>query len=298
MRKCSLLVAALAALVMGKAEAGIAPLVDGVNNRFDYNNWEYTVDVNGDGKLSVGDRIHGVFQNQDLGNGPAGEVIKVLIGAGNPSLTGVFEVEVKDIVVTGGFISEVIFGPSSSGWNTALGLPAATMLAAYTDGNQDFNPTLGSDAAVEATIVDGTLIGAFGFEGNTGTYADGFWITSPILTTNIPLLPTGSPQIFYGLHILAGELDSATVNIATQVNPYIGDLFPLQQGVIYQANLPFDFVGRSQLTAITTGHYDTFSQDPALIDIKAVPEPASIAVFAGLFGGLAVVGAARRRRLA
>jgi hypothetical protein len=275
-----------------------SPLVPGVNNRIDYNNWEYVsfnTTVGAPDTVSVGDRYRGVIQAQNIGDGPSGPVIKsVLPGSGNPSLTGVFEIEVKAInVIAPGVISEIYFGPSTSGWNTSFGLPSGTMIAFYSDANYDFNPALGSDAAVETPIVDGSLIGAFGFgvdDGNPATFADGFFITA-LLGDPVAQLPQGSPQFFYGLQLLGGAIDPAEV--IGQTNPYIQG-GPGTQSVVQ--NLTYSLVGRGQNSTLTTGHYTIFSQDPALIHILGIPEPMT-ATLGGLSLGALGLAALRRRRV-
>lgn len=299
-RYISLVLVCLLVLTVGAAQAAITPLIPNKNNRIDFDNWEYVkldvADGSGNlGTISVGDIYHGVLQAKDIGNGPFGAVIKNLLPT-NTGLLGIFELQVKGFTANG----EVLMGPSSTGWNTGLGLSANTMIAVWAKspnpltGAGAFDPTLGSDAAVEANITSGTLLGAFGFRpdnGNADAYDTGFFL-SAVAPGNASLPPATGIGTSFGLFALNG-----TLPIIRQAFPasYASGEIPTT-GLIAASGDTFDLVGKSQVTPVdppgAAGHYSIFSKDPTLL--KLSPEPHSIAMLCGL--AVVTIGVARRRR--
>ncbi len=302
---------AAAGVLSSVAMAAPNPLINGINNRLDYNNWEFGVtDTNGNGALDVGDELTGVLQVQDIGIDAGGPVVTDTLVSPR-SILGIFRQEVLAVnVVAPGAISEVIFGPSSGSWATDLGLPAETVIALWN--NPLRNPLApgfpsGVFAADVADASTGDLIGAFGFsdlDGSgdfTGTDGEGFFIATGPDPASI-VLP-GTANFVYGLHLLQSDDPFFAGQIVAQINPYIPILGSPTTAALQVAGNLYDIVGRGQANAILSGQplfgsdYTLFSQDPALIDLLGVvPEP--ITGTMGLMGLGALGMIARRRRIA
>lgn len=281
-----LLVAGVLAVPMS-ASASI--WMGGVNNRIDFLNWEgLGVDTDGDGKLDVGDTLRGVLQAQDLAAGLSGLPAVFLIGPGNPSLTGIFEIEVtkKTPAAGGTFLFE--FGPNSA-FATRNSYSAGAMLVLYEEFGptaQDFSIASGTFLGAEATVTDGTLVGEWGFTG----VSPGYWVSQGIDTV---AADGGSAEFFYGVNYLAGT-SFAPGDIIPQTTPFINAGDPRWGGFTGLLN---DMVGEGDITpmgADAVGVYNTFSEDPAMVNV--IPEPASMITWSLLLGCALGFGWMRRRR--
>lgn len=302
-------------------QASIFPLVQGVNNRINFENWEHWIPGDGDTTrttLAVGDRYHGVLVAQNISLNYAQGTIQETLSAGN-GLFGVFEVQVYaintyDAGILGTF-QELVMGPSTSGWQAGLGLSDGALMAFWNHPSlsaaDDFDPGLGSDAAVEGQFLDANkvFIGSVGFQaGWAGTLAEANGLTSAdyslgyFLSAADPNLgivpPAGGSEFAYGMFALDGPLgDLATIGwIAQQVGVWIPRPTILSTSGIFAAGYGFDLVGKGSVTTEAEGHYSIYSNDPANIH-TLVPEPASMLIWCGV-GAMGWVAVRRRRRVA
>ena len=290
----ALAVVALALALAPRAEAAI--FLGNQITGFDFKNWENLIDVDNEGstagKLDVGDRLRGTFQLQNTSYGLNGGVYQSYLqgnSAGNPELTGVFELEVIGKQSVGGGLYNYTYGPSAS-FAADLGLPTNTILALWTDPVFEFDTQINmsgnSVANVEAAVIDGNPFLALGFETsrldpNFGTTpdGDGYWYS--MLTNEDVPPPFGSAQFFYGLEVQEGWGMDPDLFVEIK-NP-----LQIQASLVNDLN---DFVGKGSVSANddsnTNDKYDIGSNDPG--GAYVVPEPASMVIWALL--GLALIG--------
>lgn len=315
-----LIVSLLVACFALPVQASIFPLVQGVNNRINFENWEYWIPGDGDSDrttLAVGDRYHGVLVAQNISLNYAQGTIQETLSAGN-GLFGVFEVQVYaintyDAGVLGTF-QELVMGPSTSGWQGNLGLSADALMGFWNHPSlaaTNFDPGLGTDASVEGQFLDGneSFIGSVGFQAawaatlvtanglTTADHSLGYFLSAADPNLGI-VPPAGGSEFAYGMFALDGPLaDLASIGwIAQQVGVWIPrPTIPSTVG-IFQAGYGFDLVGKGSVTTEDEGHYSIYSNDPANIH-TLVPEPASMLIWCGA-GAIGWVAVRRRRRVA
>lgn len=310
-----LLIGLLVACFALPVQASIFPLVQGVNNRINFENWEYWIPGDGDTTrttLQVGDRYHGVLVAQNISLNYTEGTIQETQSAGN-GLFGVFEVELYAINEgIPGVTKELVMGPSTAGgWQNAYGVSQDTLMVFWNHPSfaaDDFNPTLGTDALVEGQFLDGNevLIGSVGFQSgwantlatdNTGfttaDYSLGYFLSAGDKNGGI-VPPAGGSEFAYGLFALDGPLgDLAAMNwILQQAGIWIPRPTAPSTVGIYEAGYEYDLVGKGSVTTRTTGHYAIYSNDPA--NIHPIPEPASMLIWCGV-GAMGWVAVRRRR---
>ena len=281
--------------VASAAQASTFPLIEGINNRLGgYVLFEHHVAGTGANNVivDVGDVFRGVIQAQSV-SPISGFPLTNLTSPGK-ALTAMYAVEVTAVVPLSATTSQVVFGPNAA-WIAANGFAPGTILAAYGDTVQDFNPSLATDALVEATVKTNSgatnLIGEFGFKGSL--LSDGYFMTEVIPTLIPPQEPLASlgVKFDYGLFALVGPLAG---QVLPQVNPYNTGGGLLGGAIGFQ----YDLVGQgSQSLNVSSPlpNYNLYGSGDAQINVpSAVPEPFSATL--SLMGVGAVVLSALRRR--
>ncbi|WP_448212675.1 PEP-CTERM sorting domain-containing protein [Colwellia sp. MEBiC06753] len=256
---------------------------------------EYHIDVDGDGVLSVGDKLRGIIEWPKLTSG--GDEY-LLDGIANEHLSAIFETE-----VTGKFSAGIpglfnfTFGPSAS-FAVDFGFNAGTMVAMFTDSVDNVNIKGAScdeaaeilpDGACEASVLDGTLAAELGF---TGLDGDEGWLafSSPDDTSAGASFGEASAlgSFNYNLSLIA----SHTLGEFNKVNANF-----LAAGGIGAVDGKIDFTGSGTLLGILNSEEQRVTAydftDDADIQGNKVPEPSTIALF-----GLTLLGLARIKRSA
>jgi hypothetical protein len=300
----------LGTLLLGASSVDGSLFLGNVVTGLDFKNFEsIQVDVDGDGLLDVGDSLRGVWQLQNNSLGINGTVVDSFLpgnGAGNPEVTGIFEV-----LVLGKFANTTIagtwnyvFGPSPT-FATAFTLPTNTMLAVYTDPVFEYSQTIDDTTKtvtdVYNVITDGSEAFAVGFGtsrlkfgagdtfGDTQT-GDGYWYAT---AASEDLTNVGTSTFYYGLEVLAGFGNYLPSNFLPLRNTQ--QVLP---GLTFDKN---DLVGRGNTSANlpdlgnslgSQQKFDVASNDPA--GVFYVPEPGSSLCWLGLMA--AALTWVRRRR--
>jgi len=256
---------------------------------------DLVIDVDGDGTVSVGDRLRAVIEIQTIDNElipPGGSQPAPL----SPELTAITEVVVtaKNGDSSTGFIWD--FGPSAA-FISEFSLTAGTMLAFYTDPTPDLDlSTCASVAACELAAAGGAD-NSLWLELGIGTDLDTFWQASSTGITNLGGLHVDS---IAGLAGLTGATKVATVNYALEsfvnntgyiLNDIALPCVTIAPGLC-KADGKVDAVGSADILGGAGLGNGYSARSDADITLHTVPEPATL----GLLGlGLIGIGFARRK---
>lgn len=257
-------------------------------------------DGNDDGYLGLGDTLRGTLEIETVEDLTGGGSTNFLGGVTpNDELTAVFEIQVRTLTIvadpdgscgtdpncggggllSGDEIAEYTFGPYAP-FAAEFGVGAGTMAAFFEDTTPDYDRTLGTIAAIEATATDGALALELGFFGD----ADEIW-----LATNAAVDPSLGALIPPGTAI-------ATFNM--QVSAGFNNLLPIRQtnaGLALGDGL-IDVNGSGGVTGtlgITTA-YDVLDNVDLVINFF-IPLPAAAWSGIVLLGSLGVTGLIKRR---
>ena len=274
MRK--LLIAAFVVCI-GVSQSQASIFTDGTITHLQDADWESIVD-DGDGILEAGDYLYGMWQiesifgiDPDSGPFPSNEY------------TAVFLMEVAS-VADGGIYNGKQFTMKAApiaDWNTILHVTPTggfgTIAMFYRDDDNSVDVT-GTEATALASATDGTLMWDWGFTGTSGaTAANEFWMAD------------ANTDVIGSLTSLSYTASMNTTN----VYPAASGISPLDT----HNYLNFGAAAQVQLE----GGKASGSSGPFVIKsntsifIKAIPEPASLAIWSMLIG-LGLVVARRRRR--
>lgn len=231
---------------------------------------EQSVDINGNGRLDVGDELRGIFEITKVNTTAIGK------GTSFDELTGIYGLVVasKD-AVPGAF--RFTFAPSS-GFQAVYGTGA--VIAMFEDSSQDFMFEGTSLNAAILTATGGRPYWTLGFQ-----TTDDFWQATMSRDDFVALgtLPVGTPvgRFDFGLHLLT---NLSGKNLASE--PCVNAFTTLTVAV--------EACGSGNLTA--TGGVSVWDlYDPLQIGITTVPEPGTLTLL-GI--GMAAFGARARRRSA
>lgn len=291
-KQLAIAVALALGLGMGAAQAAS---VSSLTHSYEVFQWEddngelQGVDVNGNGKLDVGDTLTGVIEIGKINQLIAPFASALFDGVTNSHLSAVFTAEVKTKVAGSGVGNfDYSFGPT--------GGATGTIISFYEDNVDNLN-ILGclTDAACKAAVTDGTKILDLGFTGD----ADEFWFADEIQGDNINVFDLlGNSSKFgtanYGLMVsgvnLLGKFFENENTCSVEPGEGIATCI---SGVPVDGNNRVQWLGS---TDVLGGANSTAYVATSDADIQAqIPEPATLALV-GL--GLLGLGMSAKRRKA
>jgi len=258
--------------VVNSAAYGPADLIRPVV--FEDNDFSRLVDVDGDGRPSVGDKITGIIQIQSLTAGiPTNTLVAsainnqippnlLLAAGGNNDLSAAYELD----IVSFGPGAQINLGVPTTYTQALAGLgalPAGTVIAVYEDTNSNFtsNVSFATDVANATTAGGGaSLFAAIGFSG--------------VGTEFYTIVPVSAGAI--------AETVELSLNFLSGITGFD----------VTKNSLGTDLYGFGTLSVTTGSHWDRTS-DVDFVVLHTIPTPAAAWAGLVLLGGL---GAARLRR--
>lgn len=264
--------------------------------------------VNGSpaGILDVGDTLRGIFQIETLEDQSGGNPSINYGTAGVNELTGVFEVEVKSLIVqtdpngscggsptcAGGHLDgdervSYTFGPNAAFQTQFGGLSGTTMVVFFEDATPDFTRTNPSIAVNEASATADTKVLEIGFTGDL----DEFWVSD-----NTPSNPglakgiaqgTGLGTFSFALGILFNSLFSHWVQVDS-------GCVILPGGCAGDGLVDINASGGVSGTKGSTTGYDIFNNVDLVF--HPVPEPGTLGMVGVGLVGLGFLLRTRRRQ--
>lgn len=290
-RKFWFVCSAIAALLISSVQAQAA--VQLVNGPGEYEDTDYESQVsdgNGDGKLNDGDLILAIFAIDQQVNKYSGTINGALDASvsgafafsysdSTDMMTGVSLLKVKSVSVAGTTAFYVFEAPTAADWLATTGKVVTgddTTILVYDDpaASPHIDPT--SLATGIATSTDGTLMWEFGLVG-AGTFWDAVAVDSDPLAG--PWDPTNPADInvlnfFAALNLISGGgLKDHNILGDPDLGGSNSSLFTAATHLQLQGNLQPGSTGGFQLRTDTNVYLSA-----------AVPEPASMLVWAGLAG--------------
>jgi hypothetical protein len=273
---------AASALVLGVAAAPASALTIsqifgaiGANPfQFEDDNIEFqSLDLNGNMRLDVGDRLRGVIEITKIINSTTGQEFLLGAGTGNSALQAIFEIQVTAKAATANpAIFDFMFRAVGGGNG-----PVATF---YEDPVDNFvlQNCGATRAACEAAVTDGAVVLTLGFAGNPGETWTSTGPDNPDLRA-VPVATNVGPFNFTISQIGASPLGN--------FGPWVGS-----GSLLGCTNAAGQLIGSCQnqpdgsLKYTSTSDTDLFSQQ------RQIPEPGSLALL-----GAALLAAGFGRRL-